>query len=139
MIEPGRAPAVTAGVWCTRLCYDPHMKYLISFMILVSSLQPLQAGGCAMDAQTNGGHDTHHMAEADKMNAARHSCCDPAAPMAAQDCNQDMSCGSCHVSAAAPLSVNKLTIIWAMPGFRALSSGVVAPSHAAPPFKPPIA
>ena len=110
------------------------MKLLISILILAISAQPLQAGSCDMDMAQD---SSHHM-EQTAASASDHDCCDSGEPEEQQDCDSGMHCGSCTGSVPAIFGTLKSPQVWANSYSRQISSGIVLPSHAAPPFRPPI-
>jgi hypothetical protein len=109
------------------------MKFMILFLILAISIQPLQAGFCDMEA----GQDiTHNMEHADDGN---HDCCDSDDSGSLTECESMMHCGSCHAAYSSLPTIYKFNAGWVTHYFLGSSSGGVFPSHSAPPFRPPIA
>ena len=114
------------------------MKFVSALLVLMIAAQPVQAGFCDMES----GGDTaaqagqqHHPGE----SSGDHGCCDPTDSDSGTTCSDRMHCGFCAGTAAAlPMGpVLAAPPDWATP--LPLSGGIIAPSHASPPYRPPIA
>lgn len=114
------------------------MKFLSALLVLMIAAQPVQAGFCDMelhgDATATAGQQ-HHPGEP----AGDHSCCDPADGDDGTTCSDRLHCGSCAGTVAAVAAGPSV----AAPPDRAtpwpLSGEGITPSHARPPYRPPIA
>jgi hypothetical protein len=110
------------------------MKFLILIFILSISIQPLQAGFCDMEMEMNqeGAHQMDHSEPDD------HDCCESDNSDQTEGCDGEMHCGSCLAGASPLPSMIKINPAWGEHHSSRLSSGIVLPSHASPPFRPPI-
>lgn len=113
------------------------MKLLAAILVFLIAAQPVQAGFCDMDMQGNpdAAQEQQHHSESE---SDRHGCCDPSEGEEGLPCSDKMHCGSCSTSVAAiPIAA----VPAAAPGWTTpapLNSGVIAPSHTSPPYRPPI-
>jgi hypothetical protein len=110
------------------------MKLLILFLVLAITAQPLQAGFCDMELEKNP-ETPHHM---DMSDSQGHDCCDTDEPDSNEGCASGMNCGMCFASVSALPGIFKIASAWGHPIYQDFSSGVILPSHSAPPFRPPI-
>jgi len=111
------------------------MKTLTFILVLLISIQPLQAGFCDMESGQEAPQKMQHS------DAGAHDCCDSddADDSDSQSgCDSMMHCGSCNATVSTLPSILKLSARWATNYSPGLSSGVELPSHSAPPFRPPI-
>ena len=108
------------------------MKFLILFLVLAISIQPLQAGFCDMEASQD---VSHQMQASDDGN---HDCCDSDDPGSQSGCGSLMHCGFCMTSFSALPRSYEFNPVWVTHYSPGLPSEVVFPSHSAPPFRPPI-
>lgn len=116
------------------------MKLWILILVLAISAQPVQAGSCAMGGE-KGQETMHHMdaMEMDHEDHERHSCCDSdESDPADSGCDGNMNCGPCFVSVSMISSLARVSAEFFHQAAPAVPSGVILPSHTAPPFKPPI-
>jgi len=111
------------------------MRLLILILVLAISAQPMQAGACDMSMDDNQ-EATHHM---DMSGSSGHDCCDTEDSNSDKGCDAGMNCGMCFVSVSAMFSIPRVVPVWSHPVYLESSSGVILPSHASPPFRPPIA
>ena len=114
------------------------MKFLILFLVLSISIQPLQAGVCDMDMEK--GQETAHPMQ--DSNEGQHDCCDsnePDDPDSQQGCGTMMHCGSCNAAFSTLPSIYRFNSYWVSQYSQALSSDPLLPSHSTPLFRPPIA
>ena len=109
------------------------MKFLILFLALMISIQPLQAGVCDMETSQDAPHHMEHSEGGD------HDCCDSDDSDSQSGCEGMMHCGSCNASFSTLPGILKFNARWVTHYSQELSSGVVHPSHSVPPFRPPIA
>lgn len=122
------------------------MKVLILFLVLAISIQPLQAGSCAVDMgkAPQGQHQTSHKMdhemdhEMDHSGGGGHDCCKTDGADSPHGCDNTMNCGFCFVHASALPSVMKLALTWEHNYSVDFTTGLVLPSHSSPPFRPPI-
>lgn len=78
----------------------------------------------------------HHMDHSDDED---HKCCDSDDSDSQSECESMMHCGFSNATIS-PLPVSlKFSAGWVTDYSQELSSGVMHPSHSAPPFRPPIA
>ncbi|MBT8038780.1 MAG: hypothetical protein HKO85_01600 [Xanthomonadales bacterium] len=115
------------------------MRQLVLTLILALTLQPLQAGGCAMDAAIDQSQTAVKSAmPVDDTEAGAHDCCDTA------DQEQDSGCGSdafcCPCMASVSLLPVEALVTQAAPNHHGpvVAADQVTPSHSVPPFRPPI-
>jgi hypothetical protein len=114
------------------------MKFLILFLILAISIQPLQAGVCDMDME-QGQEASHHMQAPDEGD---HDCCDSEDSDGSDsqpNCGSLMHCGSCNASFSTLPDIYRFNASWVIQYSPALSSDALPPSHSTPLFRPPIA
>lgn len=113
------------------------MKLLAAILVVLIAAQPVQAGFCALDA--SGDDDPHAaMQHGHATDDGGHSCCQTSGADENQDCGATMPCGSCAAGLLAPLFVPPTTTLWLSADYAVSSEGLVLPSHATPPFRPPI-
>ena len=108
------------------------MKGVLALLVLAMNIQPLAAESCDVETQAHAGHQV-------QMNDTDHGdCCDTQPGSPAHGCQQVSHCGSC--TAAMYIATLKHADISAatLPFSRALAAGQLPPSHASPPFRPPI-
>ena len=112
------------------------MKLLAAILVFMLAAQPVQAGFCDMDSDAVAAPGQQHHPETDSNDD--HGCCDPSDGDDRLPCSERMHCGSCSIGVAAiPIAaVPASAPQWSAP--LALSDGVLAPSHASPPYRPPI-
>jgi len=110
------------------------MKLLAAFLILTLALQPVQAGACAMGSD-DGGHAAVHM---DHGDSAMPDCCDPGTPDNHQGCDHYMQCGACSPGVGIYSTVVAVSSVWNFHFVDSLTAGSLTPSHAHPPYRPPI-
>jgi hypothetical protein len=112
------------------------MKLLAATLVFMIAAQPVQAGFCdmEMDSDAAAGPGQHHPEKA----SDDHGCCDPSDGDDRLPCSERMHCGSCSTGVAAiPIAVVPATAPeWTAPPV--MNAGVLAPSHASPPYRPPI-
>ena len=116
------------------------MKFLILFLVLSTSIQPLQAGVCDMDMDMEKGQATsHHMQDSDGLN---HDCCDSDDSDDSnfeQGCGEMMHCGSCNASVSTLPGIYRFNSYWEIQYSPVESFDALLPSHSAPLFRTPIA
>ena len=111
------------------------MKYLTFVLVLLISIQPLQAGYCDMETGQEAPQTMDHSDD------GSHDCCDSDDSDNSDfqsECDGMMHCGSCHASVSTLPSILKFNTRWATSYSPELSSGFELPSHSTPPFRPPI-
>jgi hypothetical protein len=119
------------------------MKLLAAILVFMIAAQPVQAGFC--DMQPSGDSAAHAGMQHDGIQhdmqgkgQPAHDCCAPAGEDGGGNCDNMVQCGACSVAAAA---VFVLPAIGPVPDlvFRScLNDSDVPPSHASPPYRPPI-
>ena len=121
------------------LGYFANMKLLVLILVLALSAQPLQAGSCDMSME-KGQETSHHMGHSGQEQAENqvHDCCGSSGADSSDGCDGNMDCGPCFVSFTAIPSLVRFAPVFIHQQTPNLSSGVVLPSHASPPFRPPI-
>jgi len=115
------------------------MKLLVLILVLAISAQPLQAGFCDMTMDKDQ-ETSHHMGHSgqDQPENQGHDCCGSGGAESPGGCDDNMDCGPCFVSFTAIPSLVRFAPVFAHHHTPNLSSGIVLPSHASPPFRPPI-
>ena len=113
------------------------MKLLAALLVFMIAAQPVQAGFCAMDLSGSGG-DTPPMQHHPAGDAGDHGCCEPPATEDDTCCGDRLDCGFCTSGVSAVLGSETTSVAPVTPSLLPLSSGAVAPSHSAPPYRPPI-
>lgn len=108
------------------------MKWVLALLVLAMNTQPLAADACDMAA--SGQVEHHAQVEHDGHDA----CCDPDAMLDDQACDHASACGYGSVLSAVPVQRFKASTVQALSFERDLAEGQLAPSHSAPPFRPPI-
>jgi hypothetical protein len=114
------------------LIYYLDMRFLIIMLVLAIGAQPLQAGSCDMETDQE---SSHHM---DQSINTGHDCCDSDKPDAPPNCDSEMHCGYCTSAVSSLPLAFRIDNGWMSAYSLNLSSGLVAPSHSSPPFRPPI-
>jgi hypothetical protein len=119
--------------------YFLNMKFWVLILVLAISVQPLQAGFCDMNLEESPetSHQMDHSGQ-DPSGTGGHDCCGSDDSDSPAGCDGDMNCGPCFVSVSAIPSFTRFTTVVVRPDAPTLPSGVVLPSHTAPPFRPPI-
>ena len=120
------------------------MKLLVALLVLMIAAQPVQAGFCYMDL-SGGPGDHAGMNHGSDAGEAAHGCCQSPAgdsgstsgPGTETGCS-DMPCGTCVASVAAIPPARCLAALAPVGAHVQLGAGLVTPSHASPPFRPPI-
>jgi len=109
-----------------------RMKWVLALLILVMNMQPLAADACDVAAS---GQAAHH---AQVEHETHDRCCDPETMPNDEACEHASACGYC--SAISPMLVQRFKTASAptLTFDRDLAAGQLAPSHSAPPFRPPI-
>lgn len=113
------------------------MKLLSALLILMIAAQPVQAGFCDMESEGGSAakaSEQHHPGD----SSGDHGCCDPTDSDSGSTCSDRMHCGFCGGTAAAIPAGSVLAAPPDWAGPLPLSDGVVTPSHARPPYRPPI-
>jgi hypothetical protein len=141
------------------------MKSLSFILIIALTIQPLQAGVCAMvndqgegqsqnqlEVKTSHQHSVssgpagameHAMPMSPGMNMdhsdeAMQDCCDSDSADQPTECADMNDCGSCYAGSSVLVALSTPLEQWLIQ-YKALpSSGEIVPSHAYPPFRPPI-
>ena len=112
------------------------MRVLTLMMILALSAQPLQAGYCPMDHSQNGPNSASHAMDGD-MDA--HDCCDTEPSGSDDGCQDGMHCRLCTTGVLLlPNSLRVDAAGWPAAQPLAFSDTGPLPSHASPPYRPPI-
>jgi hypothetical protein len=111
------------------------MRTLALILILAVVAQPLQAGYCDMDAGQDQASAAHHMdGETDG-----HGCCDPGSSGSGATCKDDMNCRLCTAGVLVLPEFPRFDATpWPRPHLVALGDSRILPSHASPPYRPPI-
>jgi hypothetical protein len=105
-------------------------------MILAITTQPLQAGCCAMEIDQGRSADMEMPMGMD--HSDDHGCCDPQNSDSEEACENGSHCGFCTaVTPLTPSSV-RLADVWIHVYSIEADVGDLLPSHASPPFRPPI-
>lgn len=115
-------------------------------LILLIAAQPVQAGFC--DMQPSGGAtqdmDTQHagmqhegMPSEPGQDSNSHDCCASANPESDPGCAGLDQCGSCTAGLAAVPALSRACALPAASDRVLPVAGQLAPSHAAPPYRPP--
>ena len=112
------------------------MKFLAAFLVLMIAAQPVQAGFCDMDV----GGDSPAAAGQHHSDGASdgHACCDKNDDSDGPSCSDRMHCGSCATGVAALLPATLPASLPELGSPAPFAGGVIAPAHAAPPYRPPI-
>ena len=111
------------------------MKYLILFLILTITAQPLSAESCDMEMdQTTSGH----MMNMDHDSHEKSDCCDSDSADIQEGCDGAMNCGFCPVTVSATIEISNYLVSWIPHHPGAVFSGLIAADHSPPPFHPPI-
>ena len=113
------------------------MKFLAAFLMFMIAAQPVQAGFCDMDLHgdaTAQAGQQHHPGD----SSGDHGCCDPADSDNGTTCSDRMHCGSCAGTVAALPAGPVLTAPPDLARPSPLNGGIITPSHASPPYRPPI-
>jgi hypothetical protein len=119
------------------------MKLLAAILVFMIAAQPVQAGFC--DMQPSGGSAAHAGMQHDGMQHDKqsepppaHDCCAPTGADGSGNCDNMVQCGACVAAVAV---VSAVPAIGSVPdlAFRSfLNDSDVPPSHASPPYRPPI-
>ena len=113
------------------------MKLLAALLVFMIAAQPVQAGFCAMDL-SGGSADTAPMQHHPEGDADDHGCCEPPATEDDTCCGDRLDCGFCTAGVSAVVGSETTSLAPASHSLLTLSGGTVAPSHSAPPYRPPI-
>ena len=116
-----------------------QMKLLtLMVLILAISAQPLAAGGCAVDMDQGETSVMEMPMGADMDHGDDHDCCDPQSDDSDPSCDGGAHCGMC--TAVTPLLPASLKVNgpWHSDYAFVTDDGRLLPSHASPPFRPPI-
>ena len=112
------------------------MRTLILILVLAISAQPLQAGYCDMESAGDGTAAAHHMGDD---GADGHGCCDPDPSDTVDTCLGDMHCRLCTAGVLLMPELPRFDSAgWPTARLGVLRDAGPAPSHAAPPYRPPI-
>jgi DNA-binding transcriptional LysR family regulator len=119
------------------------MKLLAAILVFMITAQPVQAGFCDMqpsgDSAAHAGMQ-HGGMQHDTQEDGRqgHDCCAPADEDGSRDCDNMVQCGTCSVATAAVAVEPAIAPVpeWALRSY--LNGSGVPPSHASPPYRPPI-
>jgi hypothetical protein len=115
-------------------------------LVLMIAAQPVQAGFCAMEPSDGAPQhmDMQHegmqhegMQHEMGRDGAGHDCCAAADPESDPGCDRLDQCGSCMAGAAAVPALDGASAAPACKHRALLTTDQVAPSHAAPPYRPP--
>ena len=112
------------------------MRLLLFILTLAIVAQPLQAGFCAMEMGQGQSADT--MQHGDMPESDGHDCCDTEEPGSDDGCKSGAHCGACVGGVSLLPQVLRIGSDWHYEYVLKLSDGDVLPSHASPPFRPPI-
>jgi len=126
------------------------MKYLTLFLIVTIAALPLQADFCVVatnpDASEQSsiiGQDSLESAtqEHGRLGAAHggHDCCNPGQEDPSDSCEFGLQCGFCTAGVLSINDINPPGSYFPMSRTENFNSGVMAPSHSSPPYRPPIA
>lgn len=99
--------------------------------------QPVQAGFCDMDLSGSGA-DTAPPQHHQDGGADEHGCCEPPETEEDQCCGDRLDCGFCSSGVSAAPGVGTTPVVPESPILPMLNGGGIAPSHSAPPYRPPI-
>lgn len=115
-------------------------------LVLMLAAQPVQAGFCAMKLAGGGpahmdmqhpGMQHEGMQHEMESDGTSHDCCAAANPEADPNCDRLDQCGSCMAGLAAVPALDGASSVPACKYRAVLTTDQVAPSHAAPPYRPP--
>ena len=109
------------------------MKFLILFLVLSISAQPVQAVQCDIDMET-GSLLTHYLEHSDHNTPDG---CDIDRPDLKNGCDNAIQCVFCGATVSL-ISAHSIDTEWGSRYSPDLSTGVILPSHSLPPFRPPI-
>ena len=112
------------------------MRLLTLILILALAAQPLQAGCCAMDPGQGQSNDT--MPHGGMPESDGHACCDTEEPEPDDSCQAGAHCGACVAGFSLLPPALRIAAAWHHDYILNLSDGDELPSHASPPFRPPI-
>lgn len=113
-----------------------QMRALILILILALNAQPLQAGGCDMDAGRGGASSAHVM---DGNDSPGHDCCDPGGSDSGTSCQDDMNCRSCTAVALLMPDLPRIDADdWPHARYLDIGDSGPLPNHSQPPYRPPI-
>lgn len=119
------------------------MKLLAVILTFLIAMPPLQAGFCDMqpsvDSAAHAGmqHDgMQHDGQQDDRQG--HDCCAPADEDGSTDCDNMVQCGTCGVTTAAVAVAPAVVPLPDLVARSFLNDSGVPPSHASPPYRPPI-
>jgi hypothetical protein len=129
------------------------MKLLVAILVFMIVAQPVRVGFCDMQpigdsvahSGMQSGHRQHDSMQHDGMQHARedgarpnHDCCAPAAKGHGDTCDTMIQCGTCAVAVAVVPVVPALSPVPESALCSYLDDPGVPPSHASPPYRPPI-
>jgi len=135
------------------------MKSLCFILIIALTIQPLQAGVCAMAKDKGEGQSEnqvqveknhHHSMPMEHAASMSHGmnmdhsdgdmpdCCNSDSSDQPEECADMTDCGSCYAGGSVLVASSAPLDQWLIQ-YRVLpTSGEIVPSHAYPPFRPPI-
>jgi hypothetical protein len=116
------------------------MKFVILLLILMLTVPPVQASGCAHDHGSAGEAPMEH--PMDHSQAGQHDCCETDESEGSSECPEMDDCSSC-LSATGSAPAIPVTGARVVPACMAQvdlnGPGLLSPSHSMLPFRPPIA
>jgi hypothetical protein len=114
------------------------MKLLAAFLVFMIAAQPVQAGFCDVDSSGTSAPELAQQHHPDSSTDG-HACCDPADGTDGPRCSDRQHCGSCATGVAAIPVAAAPAVPPEWHGPAPLSGDRIAPAHASPPYRPPIA
>jgi hypothetical protein len=117
------------------------MKFLILIIAIMIIAQPVQAGSCEADQGSSTEHSVMHEGGDSHQgpdNGSGHDCCDSDKVDPQQGCDHQLQCGLCTAGVLGFAVIPSSFFIPPVNYVSTLSSGMLAPSHSSPPFRPPI-
>jgi hypothetical protein len=119
------------------------MKLLAAILVFMIAAQPVRAGFC--DMQPSGDSAAHGSMQHGGMQHdmpgeghPAHDCCAPAGEDGGENCDSMVQCGACSVAAAAVFALPAIGPVPDLAFRSGLNDSDVPPSHASPPYRPPI-
>jgi len=115
------------------------LKVLTMILALALATQPLQAFACDMEQnQHQHQHGDHSTMQMDHGADAGTDCCDPENSDTRDDCARMMGCGTCVAGNSIVSPLAQAALASAQVTIPDIGSGILLPSHASPPYHPPI-
>ena len=116
----------------------PAKKVLTLLLALAVACLPLQAFACTMDQGGAMDHSAMEMSQMDHADRSGANCCDPETASSSGDCGALMNCGTCTAGTSINLLLPQQALINVQANPVDNGSPEISPSHASPPYHPPI-